>query len=925
MRQTSLFDTIPVILAAVILNGFLLAPAAQAQGFDDRKSDMLGRTGVLLEQVEGTILGELKAEEEELEAQAENIVSSATGNAEREARVKAQDAAMRAKADELMAKVETWSQSGELYLEQVSAQELNDLMAEARTVAKYFGLDVEKLGKLYEIGKQTIKDHEFVLPDRLPPDKDENYDTYFTSFFVFAHEREYDLSEYRRKQQEYRLTLFKRVTLAYIRALLASARPVKPCTPSMNGPGYWIGQKKLQGFGCADPVVDNLRGYVQAIQKIASADADRFNAEAEIVVAQQALTSDLAAGLPLVGDAIDYYSLYSGENLAGQCLSRFEYGLTAVFSIIPFIPSSWATQVVKRMGLEDAMSKMVMMFAHSGEWSAEMAGGMAARFGLTAERFAMVAEKMKPFQQIMMTEVGPGKGDLVENVARKFGLSEEGLETAYRKLNSDVTFAGLKSADEVVIVDGVVSDSAAESLGKPLNEDGVFIRNLEMAREGQNILRKMPPEIREKMIEKARKILADNLDAVPANRLALNGDYSEVVALSNMVPEHLTEFLKEAEELDNVVLFRYVNEFSTEKIAQDFATKGMPVKGKSSDWGPQAAFLPVDQNFSKLGNPKGKIDPAEVAAYSEKVAKCLKSGPCEQTNLKLANGDEVFIWKSPNGEVPVIKRDGKFLEHESGRVLDVAPDDARPMSVLAARHPETNELIPLTADYDLLAVGARGDVEMPKFRDDEGFINAVESKVAERMNAAGERAGYKGGKLVHHGPEAQFTGSPGAFGKDPLITLADPEKGLLTIPRCEYDCMKKWCETTNMCGGMPVCSPTSPRPPCMAIDTDRLLKDYFNDARLRGYTTLRPNSAWDWGEYNGISGWTPKILLDNSADDPAKWAFGQYRMKFGVSPDRKVDRGMLDMFSSRNLQTTAMKAVHMLFTCPGAPVPGDAQ
>jgi hypothetical protein len=285
----------------------------------------------------------------------------------------------------------------------------------------------------------------------------------------------------------------------------------------------------------------------------------------------------------------------------------------------------------------------------------------------------------------------------------------------------------------------------------------------------------------------------------------------------------------------------------------------------------------------------------------------------------------VLIWKGPEGEVPIVKRGNRYLEHETGKALPVQPGTTRPMSVLAAPHPETGKLVPLTADYDMLAVGAKTDVQMPKFRNDEGFIDEVESRVAERMNGAAQRAGYEGGNLVHHGPESQYTGSPGIFGNDPNLTVVDPEKGLLTIPKCGRECMETWCRTTGQCGGLSLCTGDRPRPPCMMIDPDRLVKDYMNDARLRGYTTLRPNAAWDWGEYNGLAGWSPKVVLDSTGAKPADWVYGQYVVKLGVTQvKRRVERA-LSQLTVRNLKNVALEATQKLFSCPGEPVPGTAQ
>jgi hypothetical protein len=435
----------------------------------------------------------------------------------------------------------------------------------------------------------------------------------------------------------------------------------------------------------------------------------------------------------------------------------------------------------------------------------------------------------------------------------------------------------------------------------------------------------MPKKIREELLERSRKRIAENIEDLPANRLARAGNPSQVIEDSNMVAEHLKEFMVEAEDLDNVMIFRYVNESATHAIRNNRGTKGMHVKGKSADWGPQAGFIPADQKFSKLGNPDApRLD--DVAGSSKKVKKCVDAGICKQVGLTLTNGDEVMVWKGIGGEVPVIKRGDKFYEYGTDKLLDVNPANAEPMMVLAEIHPKSGKLEPITADYDLLGIGAKQDVQIANMHDVEGMIDDIERKAKDRLNEAGKRRGYEGGNLVHHGAETQNPYTPGAFDKDPLVTVLDPDKGVMTIPKCDRACMKKWCETTGQCGNLPLCTGNSPKPPCMMVDPDRLLKDYFNDARLRGYTTLRPNAGWSWGEYNGVAGWSPKVLLDTAGKvEQADWVFGQYMMKIGVKQVKRRAWDMMAMFKTKALKQVALEATEKLFSCPGQDAAGAAQ
>ena len=858
--------------------------AAVAQDVEAEKQSMLSEVDRLLNMVEGNVLGELETQAQEAEEEVETAAGDATGDARREAELRRVEEEMQFRRQSLLRQVEDWARSDEVIIALLETEELQEAMEKARAIAEYYGLDVEKLGKLYELGKKTIRQAGFELPDRIPPDKnerylDENYIPYFSRFFSFAHTREEEIAKFREQTQEYKVVLYKRVTLAYIRTLLLSGEQLEPCQFDDTAQTVEVAQSRLKSLNCKDPVVDQLRRYVSAVQMLASAEADTFIAEAENVVAEQQLIGDLVAGIPLVGDAIDFYSLYSGEDLSGQCLSRTSLAITAVFSIIPFIPASWFTQAIKRFGLEDHVARLLTWAAESAEWSAGQIQGLARWAGISPEWVRKV-------QAALMTEIN---------------VTANGIEIAPGRA-------------------GRISQSHRQKVDEALGMNGTVARNTEMAMEGQVLMRNLTPEIRNKMEATSNRIMSRNLDAVPANARAAAGDFDGVVDASNMVPEHLEAFHRLSKEKDSVIIFRSVNEDAAQRIAENFPTKWMDVKGKSADWGPQRAFIPVDQKFSKLGNPNKSIGPdelAEIADYYKKVDNCVSSGKCAKVELTLSDGNSVHVLKNPDGtEVPVLRDPGGvYRNSDTGAVIDVTGGTVTPMEVLAGKTPD-GKLVPLTADYDLMAVGSRSDVTTSQASKTEGFITAEERALNADINKAGREAGYEGGNLVHHGPENQYFDSPGALSNDPEITVIDPQKGMKTIPRCDVDCMKKWCQSSGQCGGLPICATDAASPPCIFVDPDRLFKDYMHDARLRGYTNLRPNSAWNWGDVNGLSGWTPLVVLDGSAQKPKNWKFGQYIPGEGVMDTlNKIKFERL----SRPLKAIAGNAMDYLFSCPDSP------
>jgi len=851
-----------------------LSGAVQAETGEQTRQ-LLQETDQLLEAVRQSIVTDLRRRELEAEDSSRGSVQKSTGDGLSEAPLSDERAAIETRRRALLQRVTEWSRLDADSIDSLSVEELNRALASARSIADFYGLDVEKLGRLYELGKSTIRNAEFAVPDRLPPDKNESYARYFQTLFVFAHEREKELAEFRAKTQQYRAGLFKRVTLAYLRALLSAGEPFPPCDPGRvsTAPADQGGPPSL---GCRDPVVERLRAYVKAVQEIAGAESDTFAAEAANLIAEQTLIGDMASALPLVSSAIDFYSLYTGEDLAGNCLSRFAYGLTAFFSLLEFVPSSWVEQLIKRSpGLEQHLARLFLWVDDAAGWSATMLEGFATRLGIPPA----TAQKA---MQLLTSEIR---------------LTRSGLE-----LQPGATWK-------------VTAPSQAK-LTRELSAEEIVHLNLKMAQEGQQAMRSLPEEVRHHMEQTSRRIMGANLDAVQGSR-------QQIIEISNIVPEHLLEFEKLAKEKNAIVIFRSVNSDATDLIKANYGTKWMDVKPKSADWGPHRGFLPYDQNFSKLRNPEklagmSRQELAEAAGKVEKFSayaeQCLAKADCFKMPLVLPDGSSVHIWKRADDETPVLRNGlGQYLDPETREILAIGEEATRPMEVMAGRNAK-GELVPLTADYDLLAVGTPSDVRPPKFSEATGYISEEEEMLVGEINQAAKSTGYTGGNVSHHGPENQFYASPGALAEDPVMTAVDPKRGLVSIPRCDADCMQRWCKSSGQCGTLPVCVPGRETPPCIHIDPDRLLKDYFQEARLRGYTNLRPNTVWGWGEANGLSGWPPPILLDNSAARPGDWVLGRYRPDEGVSAFVSRNAGGL----GRSAAEMAMTATKYLFACPGA-------
>jgi hypothetical protein len=64
--------------------------------------------------------------------------------------------------------------------------------------------------------------------------------------------------------------------------------------------------------------------------------------------------------------------------------------------------------------------------------------------------------------------------------------------------------------------------------------------------------------------------------------------------------------VRAADRLDEVIIFRSTGPWSQRWIEKGYPTKNFHVKGKSSDWGPQAGFVPYLGQYSKVGADDAK-------------------------------------------------------------------------------------------------------------------------------------------------------------------------------------------------------------------------------------------------------------------------------------------------------------------------------
>jgi hypothetical protein len=267
----------------------------------------------------------------------------------------------------------------------------------------------------------------------------------------------------------------------------------------------------------------------------------------------------------------------------------------------------------------------------------------------------------------------------------------------------------------------------------------------------------------------------------------------EAICQSGMVPEHARAFARVADEQNVIIIVRPVNPDATKLIANGAATKVMDVKPKSSDWGPQRGYLPVNQRYSKLWKAfEGDARDEAIMKYNTKaqenltdgiaIARSLQIKTCDgyyrvtidstqyigETDLNAenevvlvpVNDPSMVCFYGDSFTTDMIITDCEPKEHSRyGDLMVMATPDVLEDDTVTPRY--------LTADYDILMFGfyegqglAHDPPEHIEFKDGVGQITPEQEDLIDRLNAAVRATGYTGGNVSHHGPENQFMFSP---------------------------------------------------------------------------------------------------------------------------------------------------------------------
>ncbi|WP_242069969.1 CyaA/EF/ExoY family adenylyl cyclase toxin, partial [Bacillus cereus] len=282
----------------------------------------------------------------------------------------------------------------------------------------------------------------------------------------------------------------------------------------------------------------------------------------------------------------------------------------------------------------------------------------------------------------------------------------------------------------------------------------------------------------------------------------------EAIAGSGLVPSHVENFKKFAKDKQTFLFFRPVNKLSTSLIEKGASTKGIDIHGKSSDWGPMAGYVPVDQDLSKkhgnasavikgnednehsLTETNGVITKTILTSDLERIEELKKENIIKQVTEQ-QDGDQTYYMLDTNndsyefrmnkstGQVQYKTKDGKkstlgqeITEWTFVEVMaKVVDGEAKALTVdydLFALTPSLSEIQKIIPKNELNKLSRLSSVEqveksaqlLTKYaltredrNDSQGLLTEWQREMIAALNQSAKDAGYTGGTVINHGTE----------------------------------------------------------------------------------------------------------------------------------------------------------------------------
>jgi hypothetical protein len=232
---------------------------------------------------------------------------------------------------------------------------------------------------------------------------------------------------------------------------------------------------------------------------------------------------------------------------------------------------------------------------------------------------------------------------------------------------------------------------------------------------------------------------------------------------NGMTLRDMTACGRVATRLNEVIIFRSTGPWSLRWIERNYPTKNFHVKGKSSDWGPQAGFVPYLGKYSKVGGDATKEatgtaynDDGLLHNYAKKTQLCLtldelgiqrneiSAGRTALTEMvKLEQGGDYILYAERSSDAARFAfravwaaREGHYKIFVFDKILPqraLIYETPKPLEVMTSSERGANNK-PMTGDYDLMAVcptwgnyGSRSVAEISKTGLDFGRSGGVEA------------------------------------------------------------------------------------------------------------------------------------------------------------------------------------------------------
>jgi len=227
---------------------------------------------------------------------------------------------------------------------------------------------------------------------------------------------------------------------------------------------------------------------------------------------------------------------------------------------------------------------------------------------------------------------------------------------------------------------------------------------------------------------------------------------------SGITSAHIQKIQEVAKKRRCFIMVRPVNTLATGLIEDNYPVKGLDIHGKSSDWGPQAGFVPWDQSLSKVAGIPEKVKKGNADNKKDIKQKQVEFVPLVITGDRLKQLRDYTIKEKTNAFLsPDAEKGGAFTLIRDSKIqfklskcktgdqyevlyLKANEKQFEPLEVMGYSEAEPKMV---TADYDLFAVcpyyrtiSKSSEVTQLKNRGLSGILSQYHMKVIQDINSS---------------------------------------------------------------------------------------------------------------------------------------------------------------------------------------------